>query len=169
VLTGRLHPVKISRDENGRHVAESRDVPEAITDADERATAFTDMSRALGAALAGYVMAGRPVPVPATARAGEVMVPVEPLVAAKLALRNAMRVCRVTNSALARRLDVTEAVVRRLVDPDHASRLDRVVDALQTLGTALAIEEVHFDASSLSASPPARVPRPTGRHLRTSV
>jgi hypothetical protein len=33
----------------------------------------------------------------------------------------------VSNVALARRLGVSEAAVRRLVDPDHASRLDDVV------------------------------------------
>jgi len=163
------YPVNVTRDETGRHVAESRDVPEAMTDADERSVAFADMSRALGAALAGYALAGQPVPVPTAARAGEVIVPVEPLVAAKLALRSAMRRCHVTNSELARRLAVTEAVVRRLVDPDHASRLDRVVTALQTLGAAVAIEDMTFDANALTASPPPRAPRPSGRHPRTSV
>lgn len=149
-----LYPVKLSRDEGGRYLAESRDVPEAIADADECRTAFTEMSRALGTALAGYALAGRPVPAPTVARAGEVMVPVEPLVAAKLVLLNAMRKSQVTNSELARRLAVTEAVVRRLVDPDHASRLDRVVAALQTLGAAVAIEEVHSDWEKLSSLAP---------------
>lgn len=164
-----VYPVRFTRDESGRLVAESRDVPEAITDAEDLVTAFSDMGSALGAALAGYVQAGRLLPAPTRARAGEVMVPVEPLVAAKIALRNTMRRCQVNNSELARRLGATEAVVRRLVDPDHTSRLDRIVCALQTLGVSLAVEDMTLDAASLSASPPARAPRPTGRHPRTSV
>jgi antitoxin HicB len=43
--------------------------------------------------------------------------------------------------ALARRLDVSEAAVRRLVDPDHASRLDGIVTALSALGHHLIIED----------------------------
>jgi antitoxin HicB len=35
----------------------------------------------------------------------------------------------------------SEAAVRRLVDPDHASRLDDVVAALSVLGRGLIIED----------------------------
>jgi predicted transcriptional regulator len=36
----------------------------------------------------------------------------------------------VGNSELARRLGVTEAVVRRILDPDHAARLEAALEAL---------------------------------------
>ena len=42
---------------------------------------------------------------------------------------------------MASRLGLSEAAVRRLVDPDHASRLDDVVAALSVLGRGLIIEE----------------------------
>lgn len=69
------------------------------------------------------------------------MVPVPTHVAAKLALYQAMQQQRVSNMELARRLGVTEAVVRRLVDPDHASRIERLEAALATLGVGLVVED----------------------------
>jgi antitoxin HicB len=43
--------------------------------------------------------------------------------------------------SVASRLGLSEAAVRRLVDPDHASRLDGVVAALSVLGRGLIIED----------------------------
>jgi hypothetical protein len=72
---------------------------------------------------------------------GRHIVPVPPLAAAKLALCEAMRRQEISNAELARRLGITEAVVRRLVDPDHASRIERVQAALAALGVELVVEE----------------------------
>jgi antitoxin HicB len=136
-----VYPVVIESDEDARYVATAPDVPEAITDGATRQEALKEMSEALGAALAGYVLEGRELPQPSKARRGQYLVPVAPLVAAKLALRAAMREEGVSNVALASRLGVSEAAVRRLVDPDHASRLDGVVAALSVLGRGLIIED----------------------------
>lgn len=135
------YPVVLERDEDGRYVAFTPDVPEALADGATASEALLEMSDALGAALAGYVKAGRELPQPSIASRRHHVVPVDALVAAKLALRAAMRTQGVNNTELARRLDVTEAVVRRLVDPDHASRLDRVVAALHALGRGLIVED----------------------------
>jgi antitoxin HicB len=135
------YPVRFTPDEEGVYVASARDVPEALTDGATIMEAFQEMSDALGAALAGYVLMGRPIPVPSPPRPREYIVPVAPLVAAKLALRSAMRVQGVNNVELAKRLGVTEGAVRRLVNPDHASRIDGVIDALAVLGQCLIIED----------------------------
>lgn len=136
-----VYPVVLERDKDGEYVATARDVPEAITSGDSKKEALHAMSDALGTALAGYELEGRPAPVPSAALSGEYPVPVAALVAAKLALRSAMRAENVTNVELARRLGVSEGAVRRLVDPDHASRLDGVVAALSALGRGLIIED----------------------------
>jgi antitoxin HicB len=81
------------------------------------------------------------LPRPSKAKRGQYLVPVAPLVAAKLALRAAMQEEGVSNVALASRLGLSEAAVRRLVDPDHASRLDGIVAALSVLGRGLIIED----------------------------
>ncbi|MDZ7752748.1 MAG: type II toxin-antitoxin system HicB family antitoxin [Gammaproteobacteria bacterium] len=120
----------------GEYLATARDVPEAVTNGKTRDETIQAMSDALGAALAGYALAGQDVPLPSPAKRGERMVLVVPLVAAKLALRSAMRDEGVGNADLARRLAVSEGAARRLVDPDHASRIDGVVAALAVLGRA---------------------------------
>lgn len=136
-----VYPVTVERDEDGRYVARAPDVPEALTDGATREDALRDMSEALGAALAGYANEGRELPEPSETAAGDYLVPVAPLVAAKLALRAAMREEGVSNVGLAQRLGLSEGAVRRLVDPDHASRLDGVVAGLAALGHSLIIED----------------------------
>lgn len=136
-----VYPVALGKDEGGRFLATARDVPEALTDGESTKEALKNMSEALGAALAGYSISGRPLPIPSELKRGEFLVPVEALTAAKLALRTAMVEQGMSNAALANRLDVSEGIVRRLVNPDHASRLDRVVAALAVLGHGLIIED----------------------------
>jgi len=134
------YPVTLGPDTHGRVVASFEDVPEALTDGADETEAVAEAADALAAALAGYAREQRPLPRPSPAR-GRHVVPVPPLAAAKLALCEALRRQAINNSELARRLGVTEAVVRRLVDPDHASRIERVQDALTALGVELIIEE----------------------------
>lgn len=136
-----VYPVALKLDEDGLYIASARDVPEALTDGETASEALHEMAAALGAALAGYSIAGRTLPLPSVARHGERLVPVAPLVAAKLALRCAMQKMTLSNVALAQRLGVSEGAVRRLVDPDHASRLDGVVAALAALDRDLIIED----------------------------
>ena len=134
------YPVNLERDVDGRVVASFSDVPEALTDGADETEALAQAADALGAALAGYARVRRALPRPSAAR-GRHVVPVPPLAAAKLALCEAMRRQDVNNVELARRLGVTEAVVRRLVNPDHASRIERVQNALSALGVELVVEE----------------------------
>lgn len=142
-----LYPVLVERDEDGRYLATARDIPEAVADGESSAKTLREMSEALGAALAGYAKEGRVLPEPSVTQPGEHMVPVAALVAAKLALRAAMQAEGMTNVALAERLGVSETVVRRLVNPDHDSRLDRVVAALEVLGHSLIIEDAKHVAA----------------------
>lgn len=135
------YPVRLLRDEDGSYVATARDVPEALTEAATPLACLRAMSDALGAALAGYAVAARPLPVPSALKPNEHLVPVAALVAAKLALRSAQQRQGLSNVALAQRLGVSEGVVRRLVNPDHASRLDGVLEALAALGHGLIIED----------------------------
>ncbi len=136
-----IYPVELVQDIQGRYVATSRDVPEAVTDGETAQTALQEMADALGAALAGYSLDCRALPAPSKPHVGEYLVPVNALVAAKLALRSAMQEQGVSNVRLAEQLGLSESAVRRLVNPDHLSRLDRVVAALSVLGHRLVIED----------------------------
>lgn len=136
-----VYPVALERDADGNFVATARDLPEAITDGTSEQEALHEMREALAAALAGYSLKGQGIPVPSDVEPGEYLVPVAPLVAAKLALRAAMREEGLSNVALAQQLGISEGAVRRLVDPDHTSQLDRIVNALNVLGHGLIIED----------------------------
>lgn len=118
------------------------DVPEALTCGDDRATALAMAEDALAVALSGYVHARQDIPFPTSpAKKGQVLVPVPPVVAAKLALYQAMRDQNVTKVALASRLGLTEGAVRKLLDPDHRSHIGHVETALRLLGRTLILED----------------------------
>ena len=68
------------------------------------------------------------------------MAPVPLWLAAKLALYLAMRDQRVNNSELARRLGVHERAIHRMLDPEHASKAERVQAALAALGKQMTVE-----------------------------
>jgi antitoxin HicB len=89
-------------------------------------------------ALGGYVRLGRALPAPSPAR-GRPVVILPPLVAAKLALYEAMRAQAITRTELARRLGLQENAVRRLLDLDHRSHIDQVDRALAALGRRLEV------------------------------
>lgn len=141
-----VYPVKLTR-EDGEVVAATRDIPEAITGGATDKEALSSMGDALGAALAGYLLENRNIPAPTDPLPGEYLVPVTALVAAKLALISAMREQGISKSDLARRMKLSEGAVRRLVDPDHASRIDSVVGALTILGTGIIIEDQRQSAA----------------------
>jgi antitoxin HicB len=77
-----------------------------------------------------------PKPTPAN---GRPLVYPRPLVAAKLALHDAMIAAGVSNVALTRRLGLDEKQVRRLRDPLHRSHIGAIEAALRVLGKRLDI------------------------------
>ncbi|MGC8761930.1 MAG: hypothetical protein ACP5VC_18405 [Bryobacteraceae bacterium] len=66
--------------------------------------------------------------------------PVPLWLAPKLALYLAMRDQRISNSEMARRMGVHERVIRRMLDPRHATRSDKIQAALAVLGKQMTVE-----------------------------
>ena len=60
--------------------------------------------------------------------------------APKLALYLAMRDQQVNNSEMARRLGVHELVIRRMLDPKHATKAEKIQAALAALGKQMTVE-----------------------------
>lgn len=116
------------------------DLPEALSAGADMDEAWREASDALGATLAGYMMEGIELPRPSALRRKQLMVSPPPLVSAKLALRMRMQQLGLSNVALAERLGVSETVVRRLVNPDHESKLANIVEALAVLGQHLVVD-----------------------------
>jgi antitoxin HicB len=128
------YPAKFARDESGRVLVSFPDFPGAHTDGADWAEALSEASDCLGSAIAFRMVDKAEVPKPSAPKRGQRMVPVPLWIAAKLALHWAVRESGVTQTELARRLGVRETMVRRMLDPHHASRAEGLHAALAVLG-----------------------------------
>ncbi len=132
-------PYRFEPQESGDVLVQFVDVPEAHTSGASEAKAGGEHALdCLIATLGGYIKLGREIPPPSPAR-GRPVVILPPLVAAKLALYEAMRGQGITRTDLARRLGLQENAVRRLLDLDHRSHIDQVDRALAALGKRLGV------------------------------
>jgi antitoxin HicB len=119
-------------------VVQFPDVPEALTNYGPDEDGAYVVHDCLIAALRSYVEDREPIPRPSPI-VGRSFVTLDALESAKLALAQAMMDVGVSNVALAKRLGVTEAVVRRLLDLDHRSHIGQVEKALAELGRRLEV------------------------------
>jgi len=133
------YPVDLVPAEEGGFVVTFPDVPEAITQGEDREEALLRARDALETALAIYVDGQRDLPMPSPAR-GRPTVSPGALECAKLEVYRAMREQGVRKAALARRLQWHMPQVDRLLDLMHTSRLSQVEAALAALGKRLVIE-----------------------------
>ena len=134
------YPHILTPAEDGGLVVTFPDVPEAITGGANQSEALAMAEDALATALAGYVHQKRDIPAPSDPAAGQELIPVSPVVAAKLALYSAMRAQRITKVELARRLGISESAARKLTNPDHRSHVSQVHRALRAVGRSLRVE-----------------------------
>ena len=123
------------------YVVTFRDVEPAITGGWSWAEATDMASDCLGVALGFYVTDGEELPTPSSPLDGEVMISVMPLVAAKLAVYTAMHEQGMSPKALAKRLDMDDEQVRRLLDPRYRTHLTTVQRALAVVGRSLVVED----------------------------
>jgi len=119
---------------DGRVLVTFSDFPRSATDGANMVEAAEQAADCLGSAVAFALAYKEDIPRPSAPRRGQRMIPVPLWIAQKLALYWRMRELGVTNSELARKLRVTEAVVRRMLDPDHATRTPKLEAALEALG-----------------------------------
>jgi antitoxin HicB len=134
-------PAKLRKD--GKYITVSfPDIPEAHTFGRDREHALEMAQEALESALDFYFEDQRPVPVPSTPKRGQALVTLPPSVAAKVLLLNEMLRQKVRPIELARRMGTTKQEVNRLTDLKHATKIDRIDEALRALGKRL-----HLDAA----------------------
>ncbi len=132
------YPYICEPEESGGVLVQFIDVPEAHTAGTTEAAAGEQALDCLIAALGGYIRLARKIPRPSPAR-GRPVATLPPLVAAKLALYEAMRAQSITRTELARRLGLQENAVRRPLDLDHRSHIDQIDRALAALGKRLEV------------------------------
>jgi antitoxin HicB len=135
MLTDLAYPARLAKTD-GRFLVSFRDVPEALTDGATLAEARAEAADALTVALAGYVKAGRPMPASSARKAGEELIHAASALTAKVALRQAMAAQNVSAAELARRLGLDEREARRLLDPDHPSKMPRCMSSVSASSCA---------------------------------
>lgn len=113
------------------------DLPEAVTQGEDRDDALRKAADCLEEALAGRLRRGDDIPVPS---AGSPVAAPGAVIAAKAALHLALREAGLTKVALAARLGWDEKEVRRLLDPRQPSKIQRIDAALAALGRRLVID-----------------------------
>ena len=134
------YPAKFTAGRDGRILVEFVDLPRVATDGKDAREAFEEAMDALGSDLSIRLSRREEIPVPRAAKRGYRLVPVPLWLAPKLALYLTMRDQQVNNAELARRLGVHERVIRRMLDPEHASKAAKIQAALAALGKQMTVE-----------------------------
>lgn len=135
-----IYPAKFSNDKDGRVLVKFVDLPRVATDGKDEAEAMNEAMDALGSDLSIRLSHKEEIPAPSPVKAGQRGVPVPLWLAPKLALFVAMRDGNIGNSELAGRLGLDEKVVRRMLDPKHATKTQKIEAAMAALGVQLTVE-----------------------------
>lgn len=127
-------------EENGKrfHVR-FPDLPEALTGGDDLEDTLAQAAACLAEAIAGRIARGDRIPAPSKSKRGQHLISVPLYLAPKLALYLAMRERGMPNTELAKRLGVSETVVRRMLDPKHDTKPERIQAALAALGKRVVV------------------------------
>lgn len=131
------YQAKVEEDPDGGFIVTFADVPEAITAGDTFEEAIISAREALGLALRGILQDGRDIPWPEAIEGVPVAVSADE--AAKLAVIQAFRQAGISKSELARRLGKTETEARRILDPDHGTKIGLLQEALLALGQEIVV------------------------------
>lgn len=134
------YPASFLPEENGKgfHVR-FPDLPEALTGGTDLTDTQGQAADCLAEALAGRIVRGEAIPDPSKPKRGQYLVSVPLYLAPKLALYLAMRNSGLRNTDLAKRLCVSETVVRRMLDPKHNTKPERIQAALTALGKRIVV------------------------------
>jgi antitoxin HicB len=132
------YPVALT-DVDGTFVVRSRDLPQFVAFGANAADALANAEEALVVTLLSYMEKAMAIPVPRPAKPGEHFVYLPAPVAAKLTVWQAFQRSGLSKSELARRMGVAETEVRRILDPDYGSKLDKLDAAARALGARLVV------------------------------
>jgi antitoxin HicB len=131
------YPVCLEAAEEGGFVVTFPDIPEAITQGEDREDALRHGADALETALEFYFEDSRQVPTPSRPKPGQPVIELPASLSAKVLLLNEMIAQQIRPAELARRLQVSPQEVTRLIDLRHKSKIDAIAGALKALGKTL--------------------------------
>ncbi|ECU7993254.1 type II toxin-antitoxin system HicB family antitoxin [Salmonella enterica subsp. enterica serovar Toucra] len=130
------YPIKLQPDSGGYFVS-FPDIPEALTQGDDKEEAMSMGLDALVTAFEFYFEDERKVPAPGKITGDYVEVPAS--VAAKILLLNEFLDSGLTKTELASRMGIKKQEMTRLFDLRHSTKIDTVQKALMTLGRRMEV------------------------------
>jgi antitoxin HicB len=133
------YPAVFTPERQGGFSVSFPDLPEAHTGGDDRADATLQALDCLMCALSYRITDGEDIPRPSAPKRGQYLVSVPLWLAPKVALYQAMREQKVSNVALARKLKCSENVIRRMLNPKHGTKPEKIQRALEALGKRLTV------------------------------
>jgi len=116
------------------------DLPEALTGGDDIEDTLAQAADCLAEAIAGRIARGDEIPRPSKPLRGQYVIGLPLFLAPRLGLYLAMRERRITNIELAKRLGVSETVIRRMLNPKHHTRPEKIQAALSILGKRILVK-----------------------------
>jgi antitoxin HicB len=116
-----------------------KEFPEALTGGDSLEDTLVEAADCLAEAIAGRISRGDDIPLPSKPKRGQHLIGVPLELAPKLALYLAMREQGLSKVDVARRIGVSETVVRRMLDPRHATKSEKIQAALAALGKRIVV------------------------------
>ncbi len=132
------YPATFTKD-SGRILVRFTDLKSAATDGKDLSDAIEEAIDCLGSYLS-IAMERKEVIAPASRpRTGQRLIAVPLWIAPKFALYQAMKAESISNRELARRLGVTELVVRRMLNPNHDSKPGKIEAALAALNKRIEV------------------------------
>ena len=115
------------------------DLAEALTGGDDLEDTAICAADCLAEAIAGRIARGDNIPEPSGLKRGQHLISVPLYLAPKLALYLAMRQSGMNNTQFAQRLGVSETVVRRMLNPAHNTKPEKIQAALTALGKRIVV------------------------------
>jgi len=134
------YPIALEKGDEGDVVVTFPDLPEAITFGWSEAEALASAPDALRVALRVRMRDGEDIPNPSPIEPGSLSISAPAEVAAKLMVLDAFKRANISKVELAKRLGVLENEARRILDPDHRTKLDRLEQTARALGGRLQME-----------------------------
>ena len=134
-----VYPARLESELNGRYTVTFPDLPDAITQGEDRDDAIEMAADCLAETIGARIVERNDIPAPSPLRRGQVRVAVPVHVAVKAALYVAMKQEGVSMSALARTLKGQHVQVRRLLDPGQASSIRRIDQARSAIGRKVCV------------------------------
>ena len=133
------YPAEIERDEDGRYIVAFPDFGWGATDGATRDEALAEARDLLRELIAVTMREGEELPEPSRTSGRRILVVPPVPIALKAALYEAFRCAGMSQRRLAKDLGVAESEVRRMLNPDHATRAGTMDLALRRLGKRVTV------------------------------